>query len=312
MGKDIEQTIGNTPLIELRRLNPNPLVTILAKCEFFNPSGSIKDRMAHHIICDAERRGVLKRGGIIIDATSGNTGASIAMIAALKGYRALLTVPDKVSKEKIDALRAYGAEVVICPTAAPPDSSLHYQEVAKRLAGQTPNSFYLNQHDNLKNAEAHYCTTGPELWAQIGGVIDYFVAAAGTGGTISGVAKFLKEKNPRIRVIMPDPVGSLYYEFFKTGKVEASQGCAYQVEGIGGDHLPRNLEFSLIDEVYQCTDTEAFDTARRLAKEEGLLVGGSSGVNVWACVRLAQTLTRKAVIVTILPDSGIKYLSKFF
>lgn len=308
----LENAIGNTPLVELRRLNPNPLVTILAKLEFFNPGSSIKDRMVKHIIGDAEKRGLLKPGGTIIEATSGNTGAAIAMFAASRGYKAIFTVLDKVSKEKIDALKAYGARVVVCKTAVSRGSSEHYENVAKHLAQTTPNSFYLDQHDNPKNAEAHYQTTGREIWKQTEGRIDYFVAAAGTGGTVSGAGKFLKEKNPRLKVIVPDPVGSVYYDFFKTGKVPASNGCTYQLEGIGGDYIPGTMDFSVIDDVYQCTDKDAFITARRLAKEEGILAGGSSGANVWAALKLAESLTANAVIVTILSDSGVRYLSKLY
>jgi cystathionine beta-synthase/cysteine synthase A len=258
--------------------------------------------MARYIIEDAQIRGLIKPGGTIVEATSGNTGAAIAMIAARKGYHAILTVPDKVSKEK----------VVACPISAPPDSPRHYERAAKRLAKMTPNSFFLDQHNNPKNAEAHYHTTGREIWQQTGGAIDYFVASAGTGGTISGVGKFLKEKNPRIKVILIDPVGSVYYDFFKTGKVPASKGCTYKLEGIGGDQIPRALDFSVVDEAVRCADKDAFITACRLAKEEGILAGGSSGANVWGALRIAKSLRRKATIVTVLPDGGVKYLSKLY
>lgn len=308
----ILDTIGHTPLVLLQRINPNPLVTILVKVEFMNPGASIKDRMVLHIIKDAEEQGLLKPGGTIIEGTSGNTGAAVAMIAAIRGYKAILIMPDKVSKEKQDALKAFGAEIVITPTSAPPDSPDHYVNTAKRLAEQTPNSFRINQYDNLKNPQAHYLTTGPEIWQQAQGKIDYFVASASTGGTISGVGRYLKEKDSKIKILMPDPLGSIYYEYFKTGQLPKKPKCTYLVEGIGEDHLALALDFSLIDDVVQVTDQAAFETARLLARKEGILAGGSSGMNVWAALELAKTLKEPATIVTILPDGGIKYLSKIF
>lgn len=305
-------TIGNTPLIKLQNLNPNPLVTILMKAEFFNPSSSIKDRIVKYIIDDAEQQGLLKPGGTIIENTSGNTGAAIAMIAALRGYRAILTMPDKVSQEKVNALKAYGAEVVITPTSASPDSPEHYVNTAKRLAQEIPNSFRVNQYDNLKNPEAHYRSTAPEIWEQCQGKVDYFIAAGSTGGTISGIGKFLKERAPHVKVIMPDPIGSIYYAYFKTGEVPVGGNCNYYLEGVGEDHLAGAMDFSVVDDVVQVKDIDAFQTARNLARHEGILVGGSSGMNVWAALELAKTLTKPATIVTVLPDGGIKYLSKMF
>jgi cystathionine beta-synthase len=310
--KTLLETIGNTPLIKLQNLSPYPHVTILAKCEFMNPSGSIKDRIVAYIIEDAEKRGLLKPGGTIVENTSGNTGAAAAMIAAIKGYKAVLTMPDKVSHEKQDALRAYGAEIVISPTSAAPDSPEHYVNVAKRLAAEIPNSFRINQYDNIKNSEAHYHSTGPEIWQQTEGEIDILVAAASTGGTVTGIGRYLKEKNPKIKTVVPDPIGSIYYQYFKTGKLPTNAACTYQVEGIGEDHLVKVIDFSVIDEVMQVSDRDAFLTARRLAEEEGLLVGGSSGANVWAALQIATTLTQPTTIVTLLPDGGIKYLSKFY
>jgi cystathionine beta-synthase/cysteine synthase A len=304
--------IGNTPMIKLRNINPNPLVTILMKAENFNPSGSIKDRIVKHIIDDAEKQGLLKPGGTIIENTSGNTGAAIAMLAALRGYRAILTMPDKVSQEKINALKAYGAEVVITPTSAHPNSPEHYVNTAKRLAEEIPNSFRLNQYDNLKNPEAHYRYTAPEIWEQCHGKVDYFVAGGSTGGTISGIGKFLKERAPHVKVIMPDPIGSIYYAYFKTGEIPAGGNCNYYIEGVGEDHLAGAMDFSVVDDVVQVKDSDAFHTARSLARHEGILVGGSSGMNVWAAMELAKTLTKPATIVTVLPDGGIKYLSKMF
>ncbi len=308
----ILDTIGKTPLVRLLRLSPKQEVLILVKLEFLNPGFSIKDRIVKHIIDNAEANGKLMAGGTIIENTSGNTGAAVAMIAAVRGYKAVLTMPDKVSKEKQNSLKAYGAKIIICPTSAPPDSPDHYVNVAKKLAEETPNSFRIDQYDNLKNPEAHYLTTAPEIWKETNGEIDCFIASASTGGTISGVGRFLKEKNPDIRVVMPDPIGSIYYEYFKTGVVPEHGNCNYSLEGIGEDHMAKAIDFSVIDEVVQVTDKDAFRVARQLATKEGILAGGSSGANVWAAIQYAKTLDRPATIVTILPDSGIKYLSKIY
>ncbi|BBB15182.1 cysteine synthase [Candidatus Rickettsiella viridis] len=310
--KTILQSIGNTPLVKLDNISPNKLATILVKCEFMNPSGSIKDRIVSYIINDAEQRGLLKPGGTIVENTSGNTGAAIAMIAAIKGYKVILTMPDKVSQEKQNALKAYGAEIVVTPTSAAPDSPDHYVNVAKRLAKETANSFSINQYDNPKNPEAHYHTTGPEIWQQVQGQCDILIASGSTGGTISGVGRFLKEKNPNIKVIMPDPKGSIYYDYFKTGKVPESGNCSYFVEGVGEDHLAKAMNFSVLDDVIPFVDKDAFSVARRLAKEEGLLVGGSAGANVWAALKVAEKVDKPTTIVTILPDGGVKYLSKVY
>lgn len=305
-------TIGHTPLIKLQKIAENPLVTILVKLESFNPGGSIKDRIALHIIDDAERRGVLKPGGTLIEATSGNTGAAVAMIGAIRGYRVILTMPEKVSQEKKNALKAYGAEIIVTPTEASPDSNEHYVSKAKQLESEIPNSFRLNQYENLKNPEAHYLFTAPEIWTQSKGSIDYFVASASTGGSISGIGKYLKEKNSKIKIVMPDPIGSIYYDYFKTGKIPEGGNCNYLLEGIGEDHIAQALDWSVLDDVVKVSDKQAFDTARLLARQEGILAGGSSGANVWAALQIAKTATVPMTIVTLIPDAGVKYLSKFF
>lgn len=308
----ILDTIGKTPLVKLQKIVSNPLATVLVKVEFMNPGSSIKDRIVLHIIEDAERRGLLKPGGTIIENTSGNTGAAVAMIAAIRGYKAILTMPDKVSKEKQNALKAFGAEIIVTPTSAAPDSPEHYVNLAKKLAAETPNSFRIDQYDNPKNPEAHYLSTAPEIWSQTEGKIDYFVASGSTGGTISGVGKYLKERNPAIKVVMPDPVGSIYKEYFKTHKVPTGGNCSYQLEGIGEDHLAKAIDFSVIDDVVEVKDIDAFQVGRLLAQKEGILAGGSSGANVWCALRIAEELTKPAVIVTTLPDGGVKYLSKMY
>lgn len=308
----ILDTIGNTPLVRLQHINPNPLASILVKLEFLNPSASIKDRMVLHLIENAEKKGLLKPGGTIIEATSGNTGASLAMIAAIKGYHAILVVAEKVSQEKQNTLKAFGAQIVVTPSGVPSDSPKYYVNVAKRMAKEIPDSFQLNQYDNPMNPEAHYLSTGPEIWKQTKGEIDYFIASGSTGGTISGVGKFLKEKNPKIKVIMPDPVGSVFYDYFKTGKVaKDAVGCKY-VEGIGQNHLTGAMDFSVVDDVVQVTEKEVFATGRLLAEKEGILAGGSSGANVWAALEIAKKVKSPTTIVTVLPDSGLKYLSKMY
>ena len=310
--RSILEAIGHTPLVPLRRMIPQQHVTLLAKLEFISPTGSIKDRIARHIILKAERDGLLKPGGTIIESSSGNTGAAIAMIAAARGYRAILVMPAKASIEKQLAARALGAEVIVSPPDAKPGDPDHYVQKSLDLAREIPGAFRVNQYDNLDNPEAHYLSTGPEIWEQCGGRIDYFIAAGSTGGTVSGTGRYLKERNPALKVILPDPKGSIYASYFRTGSVDPSQKRKYQVEGVGKDHIVACMDFSVIDEVMTFTDHEAFGAARRLARLEGILAGGSSGANVWAATKLAERLDREAVIVTVLPDSGLKYLSKFF
>lgn len=310
--RQILDTVGNTPLVKLQKINPNPHVEIYVKLEFLNPSGSIKDRIVKHIINEAEVSGELKPGGTIVENTSGNTGAAVAMNAAIRGYKAILTMPDKVSKEKQDALKAYGAEVVVTPTSALPDDPDHYVNTARRIAAETENSFMINQYDNKKNPEAHYKTTGPEIWEQTQGRVTHFVASGSTGGTISGISKYLKEQNPKVISVMPDPIGSIYYKYFKTGKVDENEIGTYQIEGVGEDHIAHAMDFDQVNEMYQFNDQQAFSTARRLANEEGIFGGGTGGANVWAALKLAESLTEPAVIVTVIPDNGVKYMSKFY
>jgi len=307
---DISRAIGNTPLVKLRKIVDENSATVLAKAEFMNPGGSIKDRMALYIIEDAEKKGLLKPGGTIVENTSGNTGVGVAIISAIKGYKAIFTIPDKMSQEKIDLLKAFGAEVIVTPTDVPPDSPLSYYETAKRIARETPNSFYLNQYHNLKNTESHYYITGPEIWEQTEGKIDYFAAGIGTGGTLSGAGKYLKEKKPDVKIIAVDPIGSVYYDYFKHKKLIEPK--VYKVEGIGEDMLVENVDFSIIDDIVQVNDKESFVMARRLTKEEGLFVGGSSGSAAKVAVDLSKKVDKDKIIVVILPDSGSRYLSKIY
>jgi cystathionine beta-synthase len=308
--QNVLETIGHTPLVKLNKLvGPND-ATVLVKPEFLNPGGSIKDRMALHIIEKAEREGKLKPGGVIVENTSGNTGMGIAIAAAVKGYRCIFTMPDKMSKEKVDSLKAFGAEVVVTPTEVPADSPQSYYETAKRIARETPNSFYLNQYHNPDNIEAHYLSTGPEIWEQTEGKIDVFVAGLGTGGTMSGAGKYLKEKKPLLRNVGADPIGSVYYEYFKSGKLVEPH--VYKVEGIGEDMLAKAMNFSVLDDVRQVDDRQCFTMARRLAREEGLFAGGSSGAAAQVAVQLARELGKGKVIVAVLPDSGARYVSKFY
>ncbi|MFF0055538.1 PLP-dependent cysteine synthase family protein [Streptomyces microflavus] len=309
---NIQSIIGGTPLVELTTFDVPADVRLFAKVEFVNPGGSIKDRMVSYILADAERRGLLGPGGTIVENTSGNTGAAIAMMAATRGYRAILTMPDKVSKEKRDALRAMGAEVIVCPTSAAPGSAKHYVTCARRIHAETPGSFMLNQYDNPLNAEAHFRSTGPEIWEGMGESVTAFVASGSTGGTISGISRFLKLKDPAVTSVLLDPVGSIYHRYFHEGVVDPGEIAPYFVEGAGEDHLARCMDFSLVDDVLRFSDADAFATCQHLAKREGLICGGTSGANVWGAVQVARSLKGPATVVTVLPDSGNKYISKIY
>jgi cystathionine beta-synthase len=307
--ENILTAIGHTPLVKLNKLvGPND-ATVLVKCEFMNPGASIKDRMALYIIEKAEREGKLKPGGTIVENTSGNTGMGVALAAAVKGYKCIFTMPDKMSLEKINRLKALGAHVVVTPTNVPAEDPRSYYETAKRIFRETPGAFMLNQYHNPDNIEAHYKITGPELYEQTDGKIDYFVAGLGTGGTMSGAGKFLKEKIPGLRNVGVDPEGSVYEGYFKTGKLTTPH--VYKVEGIGEDMLCGAMDFKVVDDVRQVDDRQCFTAARRLAREEGIFAGGSSGAAVHVAVQLAKEVGKGKTIVTVLPDSGMVYISKF-
>ena len=307
------ETIGWTPLIRLHRVTRGVRTPVYAKAEFFNPGGSVKDRIGMPIIERAEREGRLKPGGTIVEGTSGNTGVGLAIAAALKGYRCIFTMPDKMSQEKVRLLKAFGAEVIVTPTAVPPDHPDNYVMMAKRIAHETPNAILANQFYNDANSDAHYATTGPELWEQTDGRITHFIAAAGTGGTITGVGRYLKEKNPKIQIISGDPVGSILAEMWRTHGQSKPEGTPYKVEGIGQDKVPGTLDMSVIDDFMTVTDKEAFGMARRLTREEGLFVGGSSGLIVHVAMHVARRIDDPdACVVTMLPDTGERYLSKLY
>lgn len=310
---NVLETIAWTPLIRLNVVTRGIRTPVYGKAEFFNPGGSVKDRIAMPIIERAEREGHLKPGGTIVEATSGNTGIALAIAAALRGYKCIFTMPDKMSQEKVRLLKAFGAEVIITPTAVPPDHPDSYVMMAKRIAKETPNAIFADQFYNEANPQAHYDITGPELWEQTEGRITHFVAAAGTGGTITGVGRYLKEKNPKIRIIAGDPVGSILADYWRTDGKEIREGAPYKIEGIGQDKMPGTLDMGVIDDFESVSDKDAFTMARRLTREEGLFVGGSSGLITHVALRVARAVNDlDAFVVAVLCDTGERYLSKLY
>jgi cystathionine beta-synthase len=316
--ENISKAVGNTPIVQLHRVTGGVPVEIYVKCEFLNPGGSHKDRLAFNMLKHAEEDG-LKPGGTIVEATSGNTGASLALLAALRGYKCVFVMPDKMSQEKISHLRAFGARVVVCPTAVDAEDPRSYYKTALRIAAETPNCFYANQYHNPANPEAHYLSSGPEVWQQTGGDFDVFCAGMGTGGTLSGTGKYLKEKKPSIKIVGVDPVGSLYYDFVKQGRV--TKAFSYKVEGIGEDFFPSTMNLKILDDIVRVDDKECFLMTRDLTRLEGLFVGGSGGAAVAGAVKYARTMVergeatmggRPARILVFLADAGHKYLSKIF
>ncbi len=307
---NVLSAIGNTPLVRLNKVVHPGSATVLCKLEYMNPGGSIKDRMAKFILDKAEREGRVKAGGTIVENTSGNTGVGVALVGAVRGYRCVFTMPDKMSKEKQDTLKAFGAKVVVTPTNVPADSPESYYSTAKRLHAESPGSFYLNQYHNRDNVEAHYRSTGPEIWSQTEGRVDAFVAGIGTGGTMSGAGKFLKEQRPGLKNVGVDPVGSIYHAMFHTGK--PSEPHVYKVEGIGEDMVCGAMDMAVMDDVRQVDDKQCFAMARRLAREEGILAGGSSGAAVHVAVEVAKEMGPGKTVVVVLPDGGRAYISKFF
>lgn len=305
---NILEQIGNTPLIKLNRINKGLKPQIFAKLESANPGGSVKDRIGYSMVVDAEKSGELKPGGTIIEATSGNTGIGLALAATVKGYKSIFVVTDKVSEEKINYLKALGSEVIVVSRAVEPDNPEYYVNVAKRLNKEIPNSFFAYQYSNPSNPEIHYQTTGPEIWVQTDGKITHFISSIGTGGTISGTGRFLKEKNPNIQVIAADPLGSIFKHYKETGEI--IKGTPYLVEGIGQDCLPENVHFKYIDKIYNISDKESFTAARRLTKEEGIFCGGSTGTIVHVTLEVAKECSENDIIVFIVCDTGERYLSK--
>jgi cystathionine beta-synthase len=307
---DLTDTIGHTPIVRLNRVVDDLASEIYVKLEYMNPAGSMKDRVALNIIRDAESRGMLGSGGTIVEATSGNTGAGLAMVAAIRGYKCVFVMPDKMSHEKIDALRAYGAKVVICPTAVEPSDPRSYYSVARRIVEETPGAFYANQYHNPANPEAHFVSTAPEIWEQTGGEFDIFMGGMGTGGTLSGCGRYFKERNPDIKIVGVDPIGSLYYEYVKTGRL--TKAFSYYVEGIGEDFLPSTMNLDILDDVVQVDDRECFLMTRELVRREGIFCGGSAGAAVQGAIKYARTLREPKRIIVLIPDSAQKYLSKIF
>jgi cystathionine beta-synthase len=306
----ILEVMGHTPLVRLNRVAPGCAAEVWAKCDYLNPGGSVKDRIGTAMVDEAERQGWLKPGGTLVEGTSGNTGMGLALVAAVRGYKAIFTMADKQSREKVDALKALGADVIVCPTAVPPEDARSYHSVADKLTREIPNAYHPDQYHNPANPEVHYRTTGPEIWDDTEGRITHFVAGMGTGGTITGVGRYLKEKKPEVKIVGADPVGSILFDFFHRGAVV--KGEPYKVEGIGEDFFPTTLDFSVIDDVRRVTDKDSFLWARRLARVEGIFAGGSAGTAMAAAVQLLTELTKDDVMVVFIPDTGLRYLSKVY
>lgn len=307
---DVTEAIGRTPIVKLNHVVEDLESEIYVKVEYMNPAGSMKDRVGLNIIRDAEKRGMLGPGGTIIEATSGNTGAGLAMVAATRGYKCIFVMPDKMSQEKIDALRAYGSKVVVCPTAVEPSDPRSYYSTARRLVEETPGAFYANQYHNPANPEAHFLSTAPEIWEQTQGDFDVFVGGMGTGGTLSGCGRYFKERNPDVKIVGVDPIGSLYYEYVKTGRL--TKAFSYYVEGIGEDFLPSTMNLDILDDVVQVDDKECFQMTRALVRREGIFCGGSCGAAVMGAIKYARDLKEPKKILVLLPDNAQKYLSKIF
>ena len=309
---NILETIGNTPLVKLNKITEDVKATVLAKVETFNPGNSVKDRMALQMIEDAENDGRLKPGGTVIECTSGNTGMGLALACIIKGYKLVCTLADKQSQEKIDILRAMGVECIVCPTSVAPEDPRSYYSVANRVAEDTPNSFFVNQYDNPSNAKAHYLSTGPEIWEQTEGKITHFVVGVGTGGTISGVGKYLKEKNPNVKIWGIDTYGSVFKKYHETGEIDPNEIYSYVTEGIGEDILPLNVDFDIIDKFEKVTDKDGAVYTRKLALEEALFVGNSAGSAIKGLLQLKDELTEDDVVVVLFHDHGSRYVGKFF
>ncbi len=314
MGKNVYENIldvvGNTPMVKLQKIKAGTGIDIFAKLEFMNPMGSVKDRAAKYMIEKAEADGRIKDGQLIIENSSGNTALGLALVAIQKGYRLKVVVRDRISVEKINQLLALGVDVHKVDSSLPPEDPASYNQITPRIVKENPDCYFPDQHNNLENNDSHYHSTGPEIWEQMDGKIDYFIAGVGTGGTVGGVAKFLKEKDPKIKVIAIDPEGSIFYDYFKTGKITKS--APYLIEGLGDEFLIDCADFSNVDDMYRVSDRDSFQFARRLMKEEGILAGGSSGAALWGALKLAESLSGPARIVTIFPDGAARYLSTIF